>query len=50
MRHKSICPVCGKLAYLHGKTVGEDTTLYWICDECDKPFEIRFIDGTEEQT
>ena len=47
MPHKSICPICGKLAFLHGKTIGDGTKLFWLCDECDRPFEVRFVTPEE---
>ena len=39
MRSKSKCRICGKLAYLHSKEYA-DLSLLWLCDECDKPFDI----------
>ena len=54
MRHKSVCPFCGRYAYLHSKVI--DAYLYYkvinkgkgiilICDECDKPIEVRMTKG-----
>ena len=42
MRHKSICPVCGELKYLHSIEISNCNGIVWICKDCDKPIEVRF--------
>ena len=46
MRHKSICPRCGQLKYLHCKEIeaeGFIPIVCYICDDCDKPLNVIIL-------
>lgn len=49
MRHKSVCPLCGKYTYLRYKIIDGGKafvpSVIWMCDECSKPIEVRMTRG-----